>query len=91
MHSEIFDTISIFKKFNYPPSLYSWVSTNMRSRQEQPGVYIYQDGDIIHNIYFLTQGVVGFVLPRKGCTYIVIEPGDTFGVVDITHSIERQI
>ena len=43
----------------------------------------------MHSINFLTKGLVGFVLPRKGCTYIMIEPGDTFGVIDVTHNIQK--
>ena len=46
---------------------------------------------MIHNIYFLTQGLLGFALPRKGSYYILVEPGDTFGVVDITSTIKMMI
>ena len=81
----------MFKLHNYPASLYAWMTSNLRSRLRESGSYVYQDGDQIHNIYFLTKGFVGFALPRKGCFYAVIEPGDTFGVVDITHNIDKQI
>ena len=52
---------------------------------------MYQDGDVIHNMYFLTKGIIGFVLPRKGCTYIMIEPGDSFGIIDITDNIVKML
>ena len=91
IYHDLFETISMFKLHNYPASLYAWMTNNLRSRFRESGSYVYQDGDQIHNIYFLTKGVVGYALPRKGCFYAVIEPGDTFGVVDITHNIDKLI
>ena len=81
----------MFKLHNYPASLYAWMTSNLRSRLRESGSYVYQDGDQIRNIYFMTKGVIGYALPRKGCFYVVIEPGDTFGVVDITHNIDKLI
>ena len=49
--------------------------------------YIYREGDTINNIYFLYKGLAGFVLPRHKSYYIIIEEGDTFGVVDIIYDI----
>ena len=87
MHEHLFEKISLFKLHNYPASLYAWMTNNLRSRVKEPGTYIYQDGDQVHNMYFLTKGLAGFALPRRGCVYIIIEPGDSFGLVDITHNL----
>lgn len=80
--------MNIFRMHTYPTSLYSWMTNNLRSKTKELGEFVYQDGDIIHEIYFLTKGLLGFVLPRKGCCYILIEPGDTFGIVDLTQCIQ---
>ena len=63
------------------------MTSNLQAKILEDSQYLYQEGDVISNIYFLTKGLLGFVLPRKGCCYIVIEPGDTFAVIDITQGI----
>ena len=52
--------------------------------------YIYQEGDLINNIYFLYKGLVGFAIPSQKSYYIIIEEGDTFGVVDIVYDNQDQ-
>jgi len=39
----------------------------------------------------LTKGRVGYALPRKGAFFILVEPGDTFGIVDLTYEIQRNV
>ena len=63
------------------------MTSNLQSSFMEHNQYLYQEGDVVSNIYFLTKGLLGFVLPRKGSCYIVIEPGDTFAVIDITQGI----
>ena len=76
---------------NYPSSLYGWMSNNLRQRTFLTGSFIYQEGDLIHDIHFLTKGRVGYALPRKGAFFILVEPGDTFGIVDLTYEIQRNV
>jgi CRP-like cAMP-binding protein len=45
--------------------------------------YIYYETDQITEIYFLTKGNAGFVLPfKQNIVYIEIEKGDHFGEID---------
>lgn len=45
--------------------------------------YIYYETDQITEIYFLTKGNAGFVLPfKRNIVYIEIEKGDQFGEID---------
>ena len=36
----------------------------------------------------MTSGFLGYALPRKGSYFILVQPGDTFGVVDISHNLK---
>jgi len=48
--------------------------------------YIYKERDEILEIYFLQDGVAGYVLPRyNNAVYIEIEKGDHFGTIDIVY------
>lgn len=50
--------------------------------------YIYFEGDDVTNIFFLIKGKAGFVLPKyKNATYIEINIGAHFGIVDIVGSV----
>ena len=44
---------------------------------------IYEEGDGIHNLYFVNRGLFGFVVTAYNSVYLKIEPGDMFGVIDI--------
>lgn len=53
----------------------------------QQDEYVYQEGDEVNCIYFLKEGVVGFVLPRHHNTkYCDYPEGSHFGVLDIISS-----
>ena len=67
--------------------MYSWMSNNLRSSIAERGSFIYQESDLIHNVYFLIKGQAGFAIPRSGSYYILVEPGDTFGDVDVAQEI----
>jgi hypothetical protein len=48
------------------------------------GAYIYKEKDIVHEIYFLTKGKAGFVIPEcDDLIYIFINIGDHFGISDL--------
>jgi len=86
MHKEVFKTITLFREGNYPGSFYAWLGSRLRHMCTSAGQYIYQEGDLIHNIYFMHKGLAGFALPRYNSIYILVEPGDIFGVVDIVYN-----
>lgn len=49
--------------------------------------FIYFEGDHISSIYFLKNGLAGYVLPRhKNIMYIKLYKGQHFGMVDIMGS-----
>jgi len=49
--------------------------------------FIYYEGDEVKDIQFLIEGKAAFVLPSfRNCSYIMVEKGDQFGVVDIIGS-----
>ena len=50
--------------------------------------YIYFEGDDVNDIYFLIKGKAGFVLPKyQNTTYIDINVGAHFGIIDIVESM----
>lgn len=55
--------------------------------------YIYYEADLVEEIFFLTDGNCGFVIPLKdNIVYIEIEEGDTFGQLDIVlTAIQNQV
>ena len=56
----------------------------LRPQVIEEETYIYQEEDDINNIYFLLKGRSCFVLPSyQNVEYIVIAPGDQFGIIDI--------
>ena len=85
MHKSLFKTVTLFTKTSYSSSFYAWMGSRMRHMCTSVDQYIYQEGDLINNIYFLYKGLVGFALPRQKSFYLIIEEGDTFGVVDIVY------
>ena len=50
--------------------------------------YIYFEGDDVQDIFFLIKGKAGFVLPKyQNTTYIDINVGAHFGIIDIVESM----
>jgi hypothetical protein len=51
---------------------------------------IYYESDIISEIYFLLNGLAGFVIPyHRNVVYIEIEKGDRFGDIDFQASAKQ--
>lgn len=73
-----------YLKINYLSSMsesfLGWICPLLRQHYVPVDQYIYYDSDIIDHIYFLTQGLVGFVIPFRGnLVYLEVDNGDTFG------------
>lgn len=70
----------------------TWICPLLKQMMFQQGSYIYYENDPIEEIYFLSEGAAGFVLPfRRNIVYVEIEEGDEFGHSDIfeaAHDIE---
>ena len=46
--------------------------------------YLYYETDLINDIYFMSTGTAGFILPLKyNKVYIEINAGDHFGEIDV--------
>jgi len=55
--------------------------TPERAKEDQ---VIYNEGDPIHKIYFLTSGIAGFVITKaRNAVYITVQEGDYFGDIDL--------
>ena len=53
------------------------------------GGYIYEEGDPVNEIYFLTKGFAGFVIPKYNDMVIVtLTKGDNFGIMDLISNQE---
>ena len=56
----------------------------LRAVRVNQGHYIYRAGESVMEIYFLSKGEAGFVVPKyEDLAYILIEEGDVFGIVDL--------
>lgn len=65
----------------------AWVCPLLQSTFIPMDQYIYYESDQIVEIYFLSQGWCGFVLPfKQNMVYVDIQPGDFFGEADFAVS-----
>lgn len=82
IHKTIYKVIDFFKEKE--KSFIAWVGPLLKPYNTQELEYIYKEGDDIKEIFFLVNGVAGYVLPRfENTVYIKIEAGDHFGHVDL--------
>lgn len=66
-----------------------WVCPLLKQEIIPVESYVYYETDIVNDIYFITKGSVGFVLPfKKNVVYIEINNGDLFGEIDINVAID---
>ncbi|TNV87319.1 hypothetical protein FGO68_gene17715 [Halteria grandinella] len=78
IHKKIYETIN-FLKFK-EKSFIAWIGKLLRPVNVQEQEYIIKEGEEVTEVYFLVQGMAGFVLPRYDNTvYIKIDEGDHFG------------
>ena len=70
-----------------------WVCPLLRQNYLPIDTVVFYETDVIEDIYFLTLGNAGFVLPMQdNIVYIEVQVGDLFGQLDITLiAIQRQM
>lgn len=82
IHKTIYSTIDFFKVKE--KSFIAWIGPLLKPLNVQELEYIFKEGEDIKEVFFLVNGVAGYVLPRFDNTvYIKIEKGDHFGHVDL--------
>jgi CRP-like cAMP-binding protein len=82
IHKNIYSTIDFFKVKE--KSFIAWIGPLLKPLNVQELEYIFKEGEDLKEIFFLVNGVAGYVLPRFDNTvYIKIERGDHFGHVDL--------
>ena len=78
IHREIIMNIPFFK--NRTSEFVSFIGPYLRPMRNKENEFIFNEGDPCTKMYFVSKGMVGFVLPEfKNTVYLVIEPGDFFG------------
>lgn len=71
IHKKIYETVEFFK--NKDKSFVVWIVKFLRPIHVQEQEYIFKEGESIQEVYFLTNGIAAFVLPRfKNRPYIYI-------------------
>ena len=89
-HKTFFMKISLFRSGSYPGSFFSWLSARLKHMLICEEQNIFEEGDGIHNLYFVNRGLFGFVVTAYNSVYLKIEPGDIFGVIDIVANQRRK-
>jgi len=65
----------------------AWICPLLQQQYLASDQIIYYESDIISEIYFLLNGLAGFVIPyHRNVVYIEIEKGDRFGDIDFIAS-----
>ena len=86
IHEHTYKKIDCFK--GRSSAFIAWICPLLRPSFFPENQYIYFEGDDITSIYFLIKGRAGFVLPKyKNATFIDINVGAHFGIIDIVGSI----
>ena len=67
----------------------AWLGPKLKPVYSNEGNYVYQEGDEAQEIFFLSRGIAGLVLPRyKNVVYVTIESGDSFGDIDFVPEVD---
>lgn len=86
IHEKTYKKIELLQ--DRPSAFIAWICPLLKPREYPRNEYIYLENDDVTHIYFLSQGMCGFVLPKyKNATYIEIQEGQHFGIIDIVHSV----
>ena len=81
LYSEQYMKCSFLREQN--ENFLGWICPLLKQSYQPIDQYIYYDTDIVEEIFFLTVGNAGFVLPLKeNIVYIELEVGDMFGQLD---------
>ena len=86
IHENTYRKVDSFK--GRSAAFIAWICPKLKPRRYPDNQFMYFEGDDINNIYFLIKGKAGFALPKyKNTTYIEIQVGSHFGIIDIIGSI----
>ena len=81
IHREIVMNIPFFK--DRPRSFIAFIGPLLKPNRFKENEFVFIEGDPILKIYWISKGIVGFVLPEfQNVVYITAEKGDIFGLVD---------
>ncbi|CDW89496.1 cation channel family protein [Stylonychia lemnae] len=87
IHRDIYQNVDFFKARD--SQFIFWVGPLLKPLLFSEQKYIYREGDEIKEIYFMTNGTAGFVLPiYNNAVYIQVEKGDEFGLTDLVYDKE---
>jgi CRP-like cAMP-binding protein len=82
LYRESYETIIYLK--NQSDSFLAWICPLLKQLFIPLEQYIYYETDRVTEIYFLSTGTAGFVLPfKENIVYIEINNADTFGEIDL--------
>lgn len=82
IHREIIMNIPFFKKRT--SEFVSFIGPYLIPMRNKENDFIFKEGDLCTKMYFVSKGMIGFVLPEfKNTVYLVIEPGDYFGHLEL--------
>lgn len=85
IHEERYKAIKFFKGKNR--SFITWICPQLKPICFAENQNIFFEGDDIKNIFFLSKGNAGYVLPKyENTIYINIQEGDHFGIIDLLGS-----
>lgn len=86
IHENTYKKIDLMR--NRSTAFITWMCPLLKPREYPCNEYVYHENDDVTDIYFLSQGMCGFVLPKyHNATYIEIEEGSHFGIIDIVQSV----
>jgi len=86
IHEATYKKIDAFRSRS--SAFIAWICPLLKPNEYPKDQYVFFEGDDVTNIFFLSGGKAGFVLPKyKNTTYIEVDEGDTFGIIDIVASV----
>ena len=76
---------------NMDENFLGWICPLLKQEFVLVEQYLYYETDTIHDLYFMSTGTAGFVLPLKyNKVYIEINSGDHFGEIDLLISARER-
>ena len=89
IHKDLFSN-GFFLGKRIPIAFYGWMGANLRHEKVIAGVDVYQEGDVIQQIFILHKGLVGYFLERYQSYFAIVEYGNMFGHIDFSHSCKKK-
>ena len=82
MYEDIYESIKIFKEKSV--EFIVWFCAKLQPHMFKNEDMVYVDGERITKFYFIHKGLASYVLPEFNFVeYVLIELGDSFGLVDV--------